>query len=74
MQIMQTKSMIEDVMTTDITSPQHVEVAISADRRTLWLNVNGECLFRACRIHHLTVDDKAAPQTQEFGDVERPKG
>jgi hypothetical protein len=41
----------------DITAPKHVEVRVSHNGKTVWVNVNGICLLRACRISHLAVHD-----------------
>jgi hypothetical protein len=40
----------------DITSPTDVEIKIRADRKVVWINVEGSCVFRACRIGCLTPD------------------
>lgn len=34
----------------EITAPEHVEVAISGDGKTLWINVDGICKLRCCQI------------------------
>ena len=39
----------------DITAPRGVEVAYSADRKVLWVNVDGICVLRCCRIEDLKV-------------------
>lgn len=39
----------------DVTSPKGVEVVIND--KIVWVNVDGVCLFRACKINHLTVKD-----------------
>jgi hypothetical protein len=42
----------------DISNPSHVEVKISDDGKTVWINVNGgEYQFRACRIEKLKLVD-----------------
>lgn len=43
----------------DVTAPDGVEVVVSADQKTIWVNVNGVCVFRACRIKHLRLDEFA---------------
>lgn len=48
----------------DITAPQHeVEVQISHDGKTVWLNVDGVCAARVCRIPAgvLTIRDERLP-------------
>jgi hypothetical protein len=37
----------------DITAPGLVQVNISADRKILWVNIDGVCVLRACRISKL---------------------
>ena len=37
-------------MLTDITAPEHVEVVVREDGKVLWVNVDGECRLRICRI------------------------
>lgn len=41
---------------TDITAPQVVQVQIDHNRGVVWVNVDGICVFRACRIEHIVVD------------------
>jgi len=40
----------------DITAPKHVEVTTSANSKVLWVNVDGECALRCCRIEHITLN------------------
>lgn len=40
----------------DITAPKHVEVITSADSKVMWVNVDGECALRCCRIEHITLN------------------
>lgn len=43
---------------TDIIAPVHgVDVSFSEDRRVLWINVDGVCVLRVCRIPHLEVSE-----------------
>lgn len=42
----------------DVTAPQDVEVKIRSDGKVVWVNVDGICLFRVCRIQNLTVSDE----------------
>jgi hypothetical protein len=40
----------------DVTAPQHVvEVQVHEDNSVLWVNVDGVCILRICRIPKLTV-------------------
>ena len=41
----------------DITAPETVEILIRDDKKVVWINVNGECVFRACRIGQLDIND-----------------
>jgi hypothetical protein len=41
----------------DVTAPASVEVRIKVDSRVVWVNVNGQALFRACQIGRLEVVD-----------------
>lgn len=42
----------------DITGAEFVDVAFSADRTVLWVNVNGICVLRVCRIRNLVEGHK----------------
>lgn len=42
----------------DITAPEHVEILIRQDGKVIWINVDGVCEFRACRINKLILNDK----------------
>lgn len=44
--------------TVDITEPGYVEVLVSNDGKIVWVNVDGICRFRACRIKQLTIRDE----------------
>lgn len=41
----------------DITAPQGVEINISRDGKVIWVNVEGSCVLRCCRIGQLIVND-----------------
>lgn len=41
----------------DVTGADHIEVRISADGKTLWVNSELRCLLRVCRIKSLRVQD-----------------
>lgn len=41
----------------DITAPKHgVDVSVSDDRTMLWVNVDGICVLRVCRIPSLQIN------------------
>lgn len=40
----------------DVNAPKVVE--ISVNDKTVWVNVDGVCLFRACRVGLVIVEDK----------------
>ena len=42
----------------DITEPESVEIATNHDGTSVWVNVDGVCAFRACRIKDLSFDFK----------------
>jgi hypothetical protein len=42
----------------DIRAPQSVEIQIRYDGRVVWVNVDGICRFRSCRIGELTITDE----------------
>lgn len=39
----------------DITAPRIVEVLFDSTKSRLWVNINGVCVVRACRIDELIV-------------------
>ena len=41
----------------DITAPEHVQIQIRSDGKVVWINVDGICVLRACRIGRLKVND-----------------
>ena len=43
----------------DITAPESVEIVLGNDLKTVWVNVDGICQFRACRIGVITIDDRS---------------
>lgn len=54
----------------DVTAPDFVEVMIDYQGKIVWVNVDGKCLLRACRIKDLTLVDhrkefEALYQSQE---------
>jgi hypothetical protein len=42
----------------DITAPEEVEILIKEDGKVIWINVDGICELRVCRISKLTVNDE----------------
>lgn len=42
----------------DITGAAHVEVTCSGDGTVMWVNVNGICVLRICRIKELAVQQE----------------
>jgi hypothetical protein len=42
----------------DVNDPATVEIVISDDGKTLWLNVDGDCHCRCYRIGGLSIDDR----------------
>ena len=41
----------------DITAPKAVQIMIRRDGKVVWVNVDGRCVFRACQIEVLEVED-----------------
>jgi hypothetical protein len=41
----------------DVTGAELVEVQINSNRDTMWVNVNGICLLRICKINNLTTTE-----------------
>jgi len=41
----------------DITAPEFLQIVISWDEKTVWINTEKGCQFRACKIGKLEVDD-----------------
>lgn len=46
---------------TDVTAPEYIEVIIATDGKTVWINNEVQCLFRACKIKKLLLDDRRKP-------------
>jgi len=42
----------------DVTDPKHIQILIREDGKTIWINSETHCLFRACRIGTLSIDDQ----------------
>lgn len=41
----------------DITAPEVLEIIIHHDGQTVWINIDGTCRLRACRIKELRIED-----------------
>lgn len=41
----------------DITGARAVEVSVRDDGKVLWVNVDGLCVLRVCRIDYIEVND-----------------
>jgi hypothetical protein len=41
----------------DVMGAEVVEVIIRQDQKVIWVNVNGACILRVCRIDNLTFED-----------------
>ena len=46
-------------MMLDLREPKTVQIQISSDRKTVWVNTEDGCVFRASRIQELVVDDQS---------------
>jgi len=42
----------------DVTAPEYIEIVIHNDGKVIWINNEGRCLFRACQIKQLVLDDR----------------
>ena len=52
----------KEITMLDIAKPDiAVQVQISPDSKTLWVNVDGLCRLRICRISRLDLDDMREP-------------
>lgn len=50
----------------DITSPDLVEVLADPARGIVWVNVNGVCVLRCCRIKQLELGDTVIFKEREY--------
>jgi len=57
--------MPEELTTLDITKPKFVEIDIRNDGKVVWINIDGICRLRACRIgkDRLVVNDRRKEET-----------
>jgi len=55
----------------DVTAPEHeVLILIREDGKTVWINVDGMCMFRASQIPILIIDDRRKKfESKMFGDI-----
>lgn len=42
----------------DVTAPEEVEIQIRVDGKVVWVNIDGVCKLRACRVKKLTIIDE----------------
>ena len=42
----------------DVAGPDYVEILIDSNGRRVWINVDGVCRFRACRVKNLVLNDE----------------
>jgi len=51
----------------DLAEPNLVEILIRQDGKVVWVNVNNQCAFRACRIKNLILQDDRATDSLPEG-------
>jgi hypothetical protein len=57
----------------DITAPDGpVEVKLREDRQVLWVNINGKCRLRVCRIDHEVIIESENLNDHTAADGDRP--
>ncbi len=49
----------------DLTAPKVVEISIRDDGKVVWVNIDGVCQLRACRIENLVIDDRRVQEEEE---------
>lgn len=42
----------------DVTAPEILEILIRTDGKVVWINVDGVCRFRACKLKNLVLNDE----------------
>lgn len=42
----------------DITMPDHLEIKIDKRRHVVWINIDGVCVLRACRIGKIEITEE----------------
>jgi hypothetical protein len=45
-------------LTVNLTQPSVVQIVIRQDGKTVWINVDGVCRLRVCRIEKLLLEDQ----------------
>ena len=45
----------------DVNDPEDVEIVISLDGKTIWLNAEGKCAVRCFQVRSLTISDRRKP-------------
>lgn len=48
---------LEDPFQLDITEPEEVDIVIRDDGKVLWVNINGICRLRLCKIKTIKLYD-----------------
>ena len=51
----------------ELTAPEYLEIVISEDGKTVWINDDVHCVFRSCRIQELKVDDRRRKTRRGLG-------
>lgn len=51
---------------TDVTGAYEVEIQTDRHRGIIWVNINGICLLRVCRIRTLKIDGQVLMANQEY--------
>ena len=54
----------------DLINPEYVEVEISEQAKILWVNVDGECVLRACRVGNFKLIDRRRKEVKDAGEIE----
>jgi hypothetical protein len=49
----------------DIPAPEVIQIQIASDGKTVWINTENGCIFRACRIKELNLQDDRFPKGEE---------
>jgi len=48
---------IGEIQMLDITAPEQVQVLVNVDGSVLWVNIDGVCRLRVCRMKDLDIQD-----------------
>jgi hypothetical protein len=49
---------IRNKTTVDLIEPEVVQIVIRDDGKVIWVNADGICMFRACRVGTILVEDQ----------------